>query len=68
MRDVASFIVYGGLGCLFATIAAILLPQTVGRRYASMKDWMQEPRNVCGIICLILALVFALAGVVPLLG
>lgn len=61
-------IVFLGLSCLFALIVVILLPQTVGKRYFSVKDWAQEPRNVWGIICLILGLVFAFLGVISLLS
>lgn len=69
MREAtAKFICFGGLASLFMVIVAILVPQTVGKRYFSVKDWMQEPRNVWGIICLILGLVFALLGAIALLS
>lgn len=57
-----------GLASLFMVIVAILVPPTAGKRYFSVKDWAQEPRNVWGIICLILGLVFAFLGVISLLS
>lgn len=62
------FIFFGGLGALFGLIALFLLLPSMGIRRLSPRDWIQVPRHFFATIFFILAFIFLLAGVAPLLS
>lgn len=68
LETVRSFVAGCGIGGLLLLAGSVLLfSAPLPRTWGAAKDWIQKPRALAGMICLVCSLIFALSGCLALL-